>query len=92
MAAENFIMVLVTLLRIYEMLIFMRIILSWVPMAPDHVIVDWLVRLTDPVLLPVRELYVRLMDRLNVQLPIDLSPLMVFLLIGFLERTLISLI
>lgn len=78
------------LLRIYEMMIFMRIILSWVPMDTNNVVIEWLIKITDPVLLPARELYMRIMDRLNVQMPIDLSPILVFVLIGFLERTLAS--
>ena len=92
MSADTFVMILVTLLRIYEMLIFMRILLSWVPMAPDHPIIEWLIRLTDPVLLPAREVYMRIMDKLNVQIPMDLSPIVVFLIIGLIERTLISLV
>jgi YggT family protein len=85
------ILVLVTALRIYEMLIFIRILLSWVPMIPDHKVIDWLIKVTDPVLLPAREIYMRIMDKFNVSLPIDLSPILVFLLIGFMERTLVSL-
>jgi YggT family protein len=82
--------ILVLFLRLYEMLIFMRIILSWVPIDRDNVLIDYLLKITDPVLMPVREIYMRLMDRLNIHLPIDLSPIIVFILIGFLERSLVS--
>ena len=87
----DIIFLLISLLRVYEMLIFMRIILSWVPMDHDNKVVELLIKVTDPALLPVRELYMRIMDRLNIQLPVDLSPILVFLIIGFLERVLASL-
>jgi len=85
------IFIIISLLRVYEMVIFMRIILSWVPMDHDHAAIRLLVRVTDPVLAPARELYMRIMDRFNIQLPMDFSPILVFLLIGFLERTLATL-
>jgi YggT family protein len=87
----DLVFIIVSVLRVYEMVLFMRIMLSWIPMDHDHAIIRLLVRITDPVLLPARELYLRVMDRLNVQLPIDFSPILVFVLIGFLERTLASL-
>jgi YggT family protein len=83
--------VIIVFLRIYEMMILMRIIISWVPMDRNHPVIEWLVRLTDPVLQPVREFYMRIMDRFNVQMPLDLSPIVIFILIGFLERTLAGL-
>jgi len=86
------ILILVTLLRVYEMLIIMRILLSWVPVADEsNKIIVWLLRLTDPVLQPARDLYLRIMDRFNLNIPIDFSPILVFLIIGFLERTLMTL-
>jgi YggT family protein len=85
------IFIIISLLRVYEMVIFMRIILSWVPMDHDHAVIQLLVRVTDPVLGPARELYMHIMDRFNIQLPMDFSPILVFVLIGFLERTLATL-
>ncbi len=92
MSSDTLVFILLSLLRVYEMVFIARILLSWVSIDHDHFVVIWLVRLTDPVLLPARELYFRIMDRLNFQLPIDLSPILIFLLIGFLERTLASLL
>ncbi|MFH0920462.1 MAG: YggT family protein [Fibrobacterota bacterium] len=86
------IQILVALLRVYEMLIFMRIILSWVPgIDSDSKIVVWLIRVTDPVLQPARDLYMRVLERFNVNMPIDLSPILIFLVIGFLQRMLMTL-
>jgi uncharacterized protein YggT (Ycf19 family) len=84
--------VLIILLKVYEMFILVRIMLSWVPiMDYDHKIIVWLVRVTDPVLLPAREVYMRILDRFNLNIPIDLSPILVFLVIGVLERSLMTL-
>jgi len=92
MSPDTLIFILLTLLRVYEMVLMARILLSWVSVDHDHLIVIWLYRVTDPVLGPARELLFRIMDRLGVQLPIDLSPILVFVLIGFMERTLASLL
>jgi len=87
----DFISLLLTAVRVYEMLLLMRILLSWVPMQSSNRYIDLLIRVTDPVLLPAREIYMRILDRLNINVPIDLSPILVFLLINFLERKLLSL-
>jgi len=86
----DIIFILLSLLRVYEMCVFARIMLSWIQIDPDNKVIDFLIKITDPVLLPVREVYMRIMDRLNIQIPLDLSPIVVFLLIGFLERILAS--
>lgn len=82
---------LILMLRIYEMLLFMRIMLSWVSVDHDNVWIERLIRVTDPVLMPVRELYFKLLERMNVQMPIDLSPIVVFILIELLQGVLSSL-
>lgn len=82
--------IIVTLLRVYEMLLMIRILLSWIPVDQSHKYIELLIRVTDPILMPARELWMRLIERLNIQIPIDLSPVFVFLLLQFLERTLIS--
>ena len=92
MTPDTFIFILLTLLRVYEMVLMARILLSWISVDHDHPVVVWLLRLTDPVLGPAREILFRIMDKLGVQLPIDLSPILVFVLIGFMERTLASLL
>jgi YggT family protein len=54
--------------------------MSWIRPNPSHPVVQWVYRLTDPVLEPVRRL-----------IPlhaggIDFSPIIVFLLLDFLKR------
>jgi YggT family protein len=92
MSPDTLVFILLQLLRVYEMVLMARILLSWVSVDHDHPIVIWLYRLTDPVLGPARELLFRILDKFGVQLPIDLSPILVFILIGFMERTLASLL
>lgn len=90
MTPENFAGILLLLLRIYDMVLLARILMSWIPMDPDNPLVEWLIKLTDPVLVPAREILSRILDRFGVQLPIDFSPIIVFLLIGVVERSLVS--
>ena len=82
---------LILFLRIYEMLLVMRILLSWVSVDPSSVWIERLIMVTDPVLMPFREIYFRIIDRLNVQIPIDLSPILVFILIELLQGFLMAL-
>ena len=82
---------LILLVRLYEMLLVMRILLSWVSVDPRGVWIERLAAVTDPVLTPFREIYFRIMDRLNVQIPIDLSPILVFILLESLQRFLMAL-
>jgi len=63
-------------------LILIRALLSWVNPDPLNPIVQFLMRVTEPVLEPVR--------RLLPPLPIDISPIIVFLIIVFLQKFLVS--
>ena len=69
---------------IYKWILIIRIFLSWIPHNPNHAIVAFINRVTDPVLAPFRNL---------IQIPgIDLSPIIVFFLLGFLEKLVIQLL
>lgn len=70
------------LLRTYEMVLMVRILMSWINPDPHHTLMRILWALTEPVLAPVRKV-----------LPlggmgIDFSPIVVFLVLGGLERVL----
>ena len=62
--------------------IFIRAILSWVPIGPRHPVVTFFNQVTEPVLQPIR----RFMPRMGAM---DLSPLIALFLI-FLIRMLLS--
>ena len=82
----NFINALATvvsiLLVIMYWLILIRALISWVNPDPFNPLVQFLTRVTEPVLEPVR--------RLLPPLPIDLSPLIVFFIIVFLQKFLVA--
>jgi YggT family protein len=75
-------MVLFTLIKIYEVLIIIRVLFSWIQLDPDSQIVQWVYRLTEPVLYPIRKILP------GSGLGIDFSPLVVLLLIELLKRLL----
>jgi YggT family protein len=59
------------------LLIVVRALLSWFPSVDyDHPLIEWIVRITDPILLPVR----RVLPPLG---GLDLSPLVAILLVRF---------
>ncbi len=70
------------LLTIMYWLILVRALISWVNPDPFNPIVQFLVRVTEPVLEPVR--------RLLPPMGIDISPIIVFFIIIFLQRFLIN--
>jgi YggT family protein len=66
-------------LNIYMWVIIIRALLSWVNPDPYNPIVQFLTRITEPVLRPLRKLVPA------YRLGIDLSPLIAILVIYFLE-------
>src|SRR5476651_422415 len=70
------------LLTIMYWLILIRALISWVNPDPFNPLVQFLMRTTEPVLEPVR--------RLLPPLPIDVSPIIVFFIIVFLQKFLVS--
>ena len=70
------------ILTIMYWLILIRALISWVNPDPFNPVVQFLHRVTEPVLEPIR--------RLLPQMPIDLSPLIAFFAIIFLQRFLVQ--
>ena len=75
-----------SLLRIYELLLIARAILSWFPMVQGNAIDAFLYNVTEPVLAPIRNVLWKIPFLANM--PIDFSILVAFLLIDVL-RTII---
>lgn len=72
------------LISLYTLVIFVRIILSWFPMSPGGALGQVnrvLYQITEPVLGPAR----RLIPSLG---PIDISPVVVVIALGFVQRML----
>ena len=76
--------VLYSLIRIYEVVLIARILMSWMRPDPNHPVVRWLRAVTDPVIEPVR----RLLPRNSWG--IDFSPIIVFVLLDILKRVLLG--
>jgi len=71
---------LITILTVFNLLIFLRAILSWfMPVGRDP-LTRLLVDVTEPILAPARELMGRMMPNMGV----DFSPMVVLLLIQFI--------
>ncbi|MDR4499068.1 MAG: YggT family protein [Candidatus Scalindua sp.] len=79
MTGNSFIGQIITL---YEMVLIIRIVLSWVPHNAYHPAAVFLYRITDPILNPVR----RIVPSIG---GIDISPIIVFVGLGFIKRALI---
>jgi YggT family protein len=71
---------------VYEFLIFIRVLLSWVNINPNHPLVRTLYSLTDPLLKPIQ----RLIPPIGGT--IDISPAVALILLYIVQRVLISLL
>ena len=71
---------------LFELLIWLliiRIILTWIPHNRFHPIIDFIYKITDPMLEPFRNM-------INPIGGVDLSPVIVFLLLRLVQNYLIS--
>ncbi|MGI6083792.1 MAG: YggT family protein [Limnochordia bacterium] len=66
----------------YERLVLVRVILSWFGPSPYHPVVRFIVKVTDPVLEPAR----RAIPSVG---GIDFSPVLVFIVLGWVRRFLV---
>ncbi|MBD3391778.1 MAG: YggT family protein [Chitinivibrionales bacterium] len=67
-------------IRIYELILIVRIFMSWIRPDPHHPVVQWIYKVTEPVLEPVRRL-------LPLQaMGFDFSPIIVFIALDILKR------
>jgi len=86
--AANFVSALATVLsyvlEIYTWVIIIRALISWVNPDPYNPIVQFLYKITEPVLYPLRKLM------RTYSTGIDLSPLVAILIIMFLKQFLVS--
>ncbi len=75
-----------TVFRLYSYLILARIFLTWIPVDHYNPIVQFIYKITEPVLAPFR-----------IILPLggmglDISPIIVFFLLNLLQRALINIL
>lgn len=86
MVAGIIIQLILVIFYLYELLIFARCILSFLPFY--NKLTEWVYMATEPVLIPCR----KITDKFNINLPIDFSPLVAMLLLQLLQRIFISII
>ena len=72
--------------RLYAYAILARIVLSWIPLERNNLVVQFIYKITEPILAPFR-----------IILPLggmglDLSPIIVFFLINLLQRSIINIL
>lgn len=75
-------------IRLYELMLIARAILSWLPLGFSNPIVQFLYSMTEPLLAPVRNFLFRF--PFFQSLPIDLSPLLVFVLLDVVKTFLFA--
>jgi len=68
---------LIKLLDIFAILLVARVLLSWFLRPPYHPAYLLLIKITEPILRPVREIL--------PQMPVDISPIIVFFLIELIK-------
>ncbi|MCX7923241.1 MAG: YggT family protein [Clostridia bacterium] len=73
-----------TLLTVLEWAIFLRVIISWLPIPRDNQFIRILYQFTEPILGPIRSIINR--SSLGRGMMIDFSPIIAFLLIGVLQN------
>jgi len=74
-----------TLFRLYYYILLARIVLSWVRVDWYHPVVQWIYRVTEPVLAPFR----RVLPPLG---GLDFSPIIALLVLQIVERLVIDLL
>lgn len=78
----NLVRLALAVLQVYTWVILARVVLSWVNPNPRNELLLWVIRLTEPVLAPLRRL---------LPFPgLDLSPLLAWLLIQLLMRWIVQ--
>lgn len=80
------IQILNTVFRLYSYMILARIFLSWIPIDRNNPIIQFIYRITEPILAPFRII----IPLGNAGL--DLSPIIVFFLLNLLQKSLINIL
>lgn len=80
----------VRLLEVAEFAIFIRVILSWLPISRENSLIRILYQLTEPILGPIRGLIERSAFGRNMM--VDFSPVIAFILIDVIKNVLANLL
>ena len=72
--------ILETLFQFLYIAILIRVVLSWVPHNPYHNIIQWIYKITDPLLNPFKNIIP------SYRIGIDLSPIFAFFALGIIKK------
>lgn len=72
-----------------ELILLIRVVISWLPVNRDHRLVILLYRITEPVLMPIRTIIRR--SSAGGRLFFDFSPLIAFILLAILRNIVLRL-
>ena len=75
-----------TLFRVYEVIVIIRVLFSWIRVDTYHPVVQWVYRLTEPLLEPIRRLLP------TGRIGIDFSPFLLLLALSLVRRIVINLL
>lgn len=78
------ILLIIRIISIYNLIIFGRVIASWIVQDPSNPIFKFLYSMTEPILGPIR--------RMMPNMGLDFSPIVAYLLLNILQRILTSII
>lgn len=87
---EKLSMAVVIFFRAIETLIFLRIIFSWLPIQKNNALFQFLFSVTEPILAPIRNLIAR--SSFGKNMMFDFSPILAYVLLGFVQRIIILII
>jgi YggT family protein len=72
----------IIIIRIYEIILLLRIILSWIQPNPNNKYLGWIYIVTEPILAPIRKILPLSFGS------IDFSPIVVFIILDVFKRIL----
>lgn len=71
-------------LQVIEYLIFIRVIVSWLPISGENKVLEIMHQLTEPILSPIRNMIE--LSEIGRNTTIDFSPIIAILIIGFIRH------
>lgn len=73
-------MIIDLLFQVLYICLIARVVLSWISHDPSNEIIQWIYKISDPLIIPIRQL----LPPMNIG--IDISPILAFLALGFIRK------
>ncbi len=80
------IQLILTLFRLYEVMVIVRVILSWIQVESYHPVIKFIYNMTEPLMAPIRNLLP------TERIGIDFSPLIILLGLELVKNALVNLL